>query len=106
MVGAWQRCWVAGSTLLVTMALAETARAQTELAPITVTAPSPIRRAPAQPVRVTPGRVEHPATPPAAEAPQAGTLSIVTDQFATVTVVPNQELRRTPSSTLGDLLFS
>jgi iron complex outermembrane receptor protein len=33
-------------------------------------------------------------------------LPIVTDQFATVTVVPHEELRRTPSSTLGDLLFS
>src|SRR4029077_9916754 len=37
---------------------------------------------------------------------QAGVLPIVTDQFATVTVVPNEELRRTPVSTLGDLLFS
>jgi len=34
-----------------------------------------------------------------------GALPIVTDQFATVTVVPNQELRRTGASTLGDLLF-
>jgi iron complex outermembrane receptor protein len=100
---------VAGSALLVTTALAESAHAQTELAPITVTAPSPIRRNPVQAtprVRVTPARVEQPATPSTAEAPQAGLLPIVTDQFATVTVVPNEELRRTPSSTLGDLLFS
>jgi iron complex outermembrane receptor protein len=110
MVGAWQRHLVAGSALLLTTALAETAQAQTELAPITVTAPSPIRRAAAQPVprvRVTPSApVEQAAAPPAAEASQPGVLPIVTDQFATVTVVPNEELRRTASSTLGDLLFS
>ena len=109
MIGAWRRRLVGGSALLVTTALAETAHGQTELAPITVTAPSPIRRAAAQPVRrvrVTPGRVEQPAAPPTAETPQAGTLPVVTDQFATVTVVPDAELRRTPSSTLGDLLFS
>ncbi len=34
-----------------------------------------------------------------------GTLPIVTDQFATVTVVPNAELRRNGAATLGDLLF-
>ncbi|MFX5734559.1 Plug domain-containing protein, partial [Acinetobacter baumannii] len=28
----------------------------------------------------------------------------VTDQFATVTVVPNEEIRRSAASTLGDLL--
>jgi iron complex outermembrane recepter protein len=31
---------------------------------------------------------------------------VVTDQFATVTVVPNEEIRRNGGSTLGDLLFS
>jgi iron complex outermembrane receptor protein len=36
----------------------------------------------------------------------AGALPVVTDQYATVTAIPNEELRRTPSSTLGDLLFS
>ena len=30
----------------------------------------------------------------------------MTDQFATVTVVPNEELRREGGATLGDLLFS
>ena len=30
----------------------------------------------------------------------------MTDQFATVTVIPNEELRRAGSATLGDLLFS
>jgi hypothetical protein len=34
-----------------------------------------------------------------------GTVPIVTDQFATITVVPNDELRRNGGSTLGDLLF-
>ena len=34
-----------------------------------------------------------------------GTSPIVTDQFATITVVPNEELRRNGGSTLGDLLF-
>ena len=35
-----------------------------------------------------------------------GTLPVVTDQFATVTVVPNDELRRNGAATLGDLLFA
>jgi iron complex outermembrane receptor protein len=35
-----------------------------------------------------------------------GTLPIVTDQFATVTVVPREEIQRSPGSTLGDVLFS
>src|SRR5437899_3294093 len=47
-----------------------------------------------------------PAAPPPPAAPAPGTLPIVTDQFATVTVVPNEELRRTGSPTMGDLLFS
>jgi iron complex outermembrane receptor protein len=33
-------------------------------------------------------------------------LPIVTDQFATVTVVPNEEIRRDGTAQLGDLLFS
>ena len=41
-------------------------------------------------------------TPPEA---LVGTIPIVTDQFATITVVPNDELRRNGASTLGDLLF-
>lgn len=70
--------------------------AQTVLPQITVTAPSPIVR-------------QAPAAPPA-EAPPGpdlqGTLPIVADQFATVTVVPRAELQRTPGATLGDLLFA
>src|SRR5205823_10808752 len=75
---------------------------------IRVTAPSPIVR------RSTPAATPAPAAPeesaprasPVPETPQAGVLPIVTDQFATVTVMPSEELRRTPASTLGDLLFS
>ena len=82
--------------------------AQTTLPPIVVTAPSPIRSAPpARPVEPsvpTPDApVEITVTP---LAPVLGALPIVTDQFATVTVIPNEELRRTPSATLGDLLFA
>ncbi|TLG78056.1 TonB-dependent receptor [Methylocystis sp. B8] len=40
-----------------------------------------------------------------AVAPQ-GVLPIVADQFATVTVVTNEELRRSPGATLGDVLFA
>jgi iron complex outermembrane recepter protein len=94
----------------------------TQLPKITVTAPSPIVRrhvTPSQtPVRVSravPGRNRRPApqvqpTPveaaPQQPAPQQGVLPIVTDQFATVTVVPNEEIRREGGATLGDLLFS
>jgi iron complex outermembrane receptor protein len=78
----------------------EAARAQTVLPEIVVTAPSPIRRPPAQEGA---GPAEQGAS---SETPQAGTLPIVTDQFATVTVVPNDEIRRNGAGTLGDLLFS
>jgi len=93
----------------------------TQLPGITVTSPSPIMRrnvVPSRtPVRVartvsnrnrtpTPPPAPQPqATPPAA-APQQGVLPIVTDQFATVTVVPNEEIRRQGTAQLGDLLFS
>lgn len=76
------------------------ASAQTQLDPIIVTAPSPIVRAPAE--RATP----QPLITVTPSAPTLGALPVVTDQFATVTVVPNEELRRTGASTLGDLLFS
>jgi iron complex outermembrane receptor protein len=85
-----------------------------ELPAINVTAPSPIvrrkpapPRAPARVARTTPGRNTGPApVETAAPAPQQGVLPIVTDQFATVTVVPNDEIRRSGAATLGDLLFS
>ena len=86
--------------------------------PIVVTTPSPIqrRRPAARPAPPAPPRTARPAAPrapaapppppePVVTAPQPGTLPIVTDQFATVTVVPNEELRRTPGGTLGDVLL-
>ncbi len=89
----------------------------TQLPEITVTAPSPIvRRKPAPPrtparvARTAPGqnreRSAEPQAAPVAAAPQQGVLPIVTDQFATVTVVPNDEIRREGTAQLGDLLFS
>jgi iron complex outermembrane recepter protein len=91
----------------------------TQLPGITVTAPSPIvrrnvvpSRTPVRVARAVPTRNRAPTpTPqaqpaPAAAAPQPGVLPIVTDQFATVTVVPNDEIRREGGATLGDLLFS
>jgi iron complex outermembrane receptor protein len=87
----------------------------TELPAVTVTAPSPIVRRPTVPSR-TPTRVARtaparnreraPEPAPAPAAPQQGVLPIVTNQFATVTVVPNEEIRREGTAQLGDLLFS
>jgi iron complex outermembrane receptor protein len=114
---------ISGSTALLLHGFGSEARSQDapaaghELPAVTVTAPSPIvRRKPVAPVRTplraaraVPGRN---ATPPAqpqpavAAAPQQGVLPVVTDQFATVTVVPNEEIRRAGAATLGDLLFS
>ena len=94
--------------------------AATQLPGITVTSPSPIvrrnvvpSRTPVRVARTVPNRNRAPTpappqaepTPPAA-APQQGVLPIVTDQFATVTVVPNEEIRREGGAQLGDLLFS
>src|SRR5882757_9548389 len=93
------------------------ASSTTPLPDITVTAPSPIQRHRAAPSR-TPTRVvgaapgRNRAAAPAPQvasgepAPQQGVLPVITDQFATVTVVPNEELRREGGATLGDLLFS
>jgi iron complex outermembrane receptor protein len=90
----------------------------TPLPEITVTAPSPIvrrravvpSRTPVRVARTAPGRNRERAPQaqpaPAAAAPQQGVLPIVTDQFATVTVVPNDEIRRDGTAQLGDLLFS
>jgi iron complex outermembrane recepter protein len=102
-------------------AMAEDAAApssSTQLPEITVTAPSPIvrhrtvpSRAPTRVARTAPGRnrertAEQAPAATAVAAPQQGVLPVVTDQFATVTVVPNEELRRAGGATLGDLLFS
>ena len=98
-------------------ALAEDAQA---LPDVNVTAPSPIvKRKPAvvrTPARVaragngtnrTPAPQAQPVPVAAAPTtPQQGVLPVVTDQFATVTVVPNEEIRRTGGGTLGDLLFT
>src|SRR3569623_3361369 len=78
-----------------------------ELPAVTVTAPSPIVRRPVVPshtrTRVARSAPAHhrenapaaePAPAPAPAAPQQGVLPVVTNQFATVTVVPNEELRR------------
>ena len=82
-------------------------RAQTALPQIDVTVASPIRRAPARPAPAQPAPAQSAPAAPAAPAPETlvGTIPIVTDQFATITVVPNAELRRNGASTLGDLLF-
>ena len=88
-----------------------------ELPSITVTAPSPILRHTKRPrraasthaARPTPARDGTPSEQPRIvinAPPQQGVLPIVTDQFATVTVVPNEEIRRSGAATLGDLLTS
>ena len=46
-------------------------------------------------------------TPTVTEPAQLqGTLPIVTDQFATVTVIPRGEIQRSPAQNLGDVMFS
>jgi len=107
----------ASIVLAVFNGIASAQDATTTLPGITVTAPSPIvrhdthRRASSVAPRTT--RVVHRRneTPPPQQPrvvinapPQQGVLPIVTDQFATVTVVPNEEIRRSGASTLGDLL--
>jgi len=83
-----RRFLLRSSALLSSLVWIEAAQSQdVQLPQITVNAPSPIVRAPAAP-----------------EAPLLGTLPIVTDQFSTVTVVPTEELKRSPATTLGDIL--
>ncbi|HEY0301371.1 MAG TPA: TonB-dependent receptor plug domain-containing protein, partial [Rhizomicrobium sp.] len=112
--------YIGGASCLALCAISGNAIAEdapAALPDISVTAPSPIVRRKPAPVRVparvaqaTPGRARGPAPQaqpaPAPPAPQQGVLPVVTDQFATVTVVPNEEIRRNGSATLGDLLFS
>jgi iron complex outermembrane recepter protein len=112
-----------GASLLLlgaaaTPALAQDKPAATELPAVTVTAPSPIVRRAIVPSR-TASRATRPAparsrertaeaapAAPAPAAPQPGVLPVVTSQFATVTVIPNEEIRRQGGGQLGDLLFS
>ncbi|MCW5702245.1 MAG: TonB-dependent receptor [Bradyrhizobium sp.] len=109
----------AGASWLALGATASAQSAPTALPDVNVTAPSPIvKRKPAvvhRPARVaragtgtSRGRAPQaePAPVPAVPTPQQGVLPVVTDQFATVTVVPNEEIRRHGGGTLGDLLFS
>jgi iron complex outermembrane receptor protein len=107
----------AGASWLAVSAHALAQDAPAALPDVNVTAPSPIvKRRPAvvhRPARVARagaaanrGRAPQAQPVPAAPAPQQGVLPVVTDQFATVTVVPNEELRRAGGATLGDLLFS
>jgi len=79
---------------LAPLLLPASALAQIALPEVVVRAPSPI----AQPAPSN-------ATTPADDTALRGTLPIVTDQFATVTVVPKQELERAGGGTLGDALF-
>lgn len=74
--------------------IAAPSHAQIALPEVVVSAPSPIQRS-------------APTSQGGGEAAPdlQGTLPVVTDQFATVTVVPNAELRRSGAATLGDLLF-
>ncbi len=73
----------------VLMAALAPSHAQVALPEISVTAPSPIQSG---------------SSPGTGDGLQ-GTLPIVTDQFATVTVVPSDDIRRSGASTLGDLLL-
>lgn len=70
---------------------AQVASPQVALPEVAVSAASPIQRGVAA---------------PSDEAYLQGALPIVTDQFATITAVPNEEIRRSGAATLGDLLFS
>ncbi|WP_027575533.1 TonB-dependent receptor [Bradyrhizobium sp. WSM1743] len=115
-----------GASLLLLGAAATSALAQdsaqdkssTEIPAVTVTAPSPIVRRAVVPsrsagrgtrtarVRSRQQTAEAAPAPPVPAAPQQGVLPVVTNQFATVTVVPNEEIRREGGGQLGDLLFS
>jgi iron complex outermembrane receptor protein len=77
--------------VVAAFSLPSIAQGQIALPEIVVTSPNPIARSPT-------------GTTASGDNLQ-GTLPVVTDQFATVTVVPNEELRRNGAATLGDLLF-
>ncbi|MBX9844778.1 MAG: TonB-dependent receptor [Xanthobacteraceae bacterium] len=109
--------FTARAALLATVALLplpdfaqaqDAAQDQAVLPQITVRAPSPIVRH-TRPQRPAPGgiaRAPAQVTVTPIQAPLLGNRPIVSDQFATVTVVPREEIARSPGTTLGDLLFS
>jgi iron complex outermembrane receptor protein len=82
------------------IASAQQQQEATPIPEIVVTSPTPIRR-PRIAVNASPGSVADPAP-----ASTVGVLPVVTDQFATVTVVPNDEIQRNGGATLGDLLMN
>ena len=90
---------IRGLSGAVIAVIAGPAAAQTPLPMIYVDAPSPIvRRAPGPGVTV-------PSVTVTPQPQLQGTLPVVTDQFATVTVLPRDEIQRTHRRHLGDLLF-
>ncbi len=98
-----------GAIVAASDAAAQTAPSgSTALPEIVVRAPRPIvHRTRAKPHPASASRAPAPAAPAAEPVKRAdipGALSIVTGQFATVTVVPSEEIRRTGATTLGDLL--
>ena len=99
-----RRGWVGLSAAAALWATIEGAQGQTVLQEIVIRAPSPIRHAPVAPSTAPAEAPPGPSQP--SEASGAGVLPIVTDQFATVTVVPKEEIQRNGAPTLGDLLFS
>src|SRR5437868_14048399 len=75
---------------LILLGICEPLQAQNVLPEIIVRAPSPIVRRASQPGPLSlTGQA-----PAAATLPSAGALPIITDQFATVTVVPKEEIQR------------
>lgn len=105
-----------GAASSAPLSAAGEALAQQSLPAIEVGAARPIRRGsakitPHRPTSDRRGGVTRPSGPEPRETTepaqtQRGVLPIVADQFATVTVVTNEELRRSPGATLGDVLFA
>ena len=85
------RCLPFAASLLMATGLAPSSMAQVVLPEVVVISASPILGG---------------GSPAGTDgAPPRGVLPIIADQFATVTVVPNEELRRNGAATFGDLLF-
>lgn len=92
-MGLHRQAWLASSAIsLIFLGFQEhTARAQTQLPEIVVTAPSPILGG------RSPGQIAGLPT---------GILPVVTDVFAPVTIISGQDILGTPATTLGDTMFS